>query len=62
MGDDDQGRALQGTCRIGSVNEIPPATRRDVKVGKGEQHVMQSRSFRRSGQPTRAKASSNASY
>ena len=34
--------------------------RRDVKVGKGEQHVMQSRSIRRSGQPNRATALSNA--
>ena len=33
-------------------NEIAPDTRRDVKVGRGEQHVMQSRSIRRSGQPT----------
>jgi transposase len=29
-------------------------------VGRSEQHVMQSRSIRRSGQPTRATASSNA--
>jgi hypothetical protein len=31
-----------------------------VTVGKGEQHVMQSRSIRRSGQPTFATALSNA--
>ena len=29
---------------------------------EGEQHVMQSRSIRRSGQPTCARASSNASF
>jgi cold shock CspA family protein len=30
--------------------------------GEGEQHVMQCRSIRRSGQPTRAAASSNARF
>jgi hypothetical protein len=43
------------------VNEIAPGNRRDVKVG-GEQHVMQSRSIRRSGQPICAIASSNARF
>jgi hypothetical protein len=32
--------ALRRTC---AVNEIAPDIWRDVKVGKGEQHVMQSR-------------------
>ena len=53
-------RALQGTRRACGVNEIAPDLRRDVTVGKGEQHVMQSRSIRRSGQPTCASALSNA--
>ncbi len=57
-----KGRTLQGTRRARGVNEIAPDIRRDVKVGKGEQHVMQSRSTRRSGQPTSANALSNASY
>ena len=55
-----QRRALQGTRRACGVNEIAPDLRRDVTVGKGEQHVMQSRSIRRSGQPTCASALSNA--
>jgi hypothetical protein len=33
-----------------------------VKVGRSEQHVMQSRSIRRSGQPTCAIALSNAGF
>jgi hypothetical protein len=40
------------------VNEIAPAIRREGWESK--QHVMQSRSIRRSGQPTSAIASSNA--
>src|SRR5260221_9031052 len=60
LGNDDQGRALQGTRRTRGVKEIASGIRRDVTVGKGEQHVMQSRSIRRSGQPTRATAWSNA--
>ena len=39
------------------MNEIAPASRRDVKVGKDKQHVMQIRSIRRSGQPISASAS-----
>ena len=62
VGDDGQGRTLQRTSRTRGVNEIAPTIRRDVKVGKGEQHVMQSRSIRRSGQPKRARALSNASF
>ena len=61
VGDDGQGRRLQRTSRTRGVNEIAPTIRRDVKVGRGEQHVMQSRSIRRSGQPTLATALSNAS-
>ena len=34
LGDDGQGRALQGTRRARGVNEIAPDTRRDVKVGR----------------------------
>ena len=34
LGDDGQGRALQGTCRACGVNEIAPDNRRDVKVGR----------------------------
>src|SRR5262249_28220292 len=49
LGHDDQGRTLQRTRRAGGVNEIAPANRRDVKVGKGKQHVMQNRSIWRSG-------------
>jgi hypothetical protein len=44
------------------VKEIASGIRRDVTVGKGEQHVMQSRSIRRSGQPTWARALSNACF
>ena len=62
LGHDGQGRALQGTRRTCGVNEIAPDLRRDVKVGEGEQHVMQSRSIRRSGQPTWATALSNARF
>ena len=62
LGDDGQGRELQGTRRTCGVNEIASDIRRDVKVGKGEQHVMQSRSIRRSGQPTCAIALSNAGF
>ena len=62
VGDDGQGRTLQRTSRTRGVNEIAPTIRRDVKVGRGEQHVMQSRSIRRSGQPKRARALSNASF
>ena len=55
-------KTLQGTCRARGINEIASDIRRDVKVGKGEQHVMQSRSIRRSGQPTCASALSNACF
>jgi hypothetical protein len=34
VGDDGQGRALQGTGRACGVNEIAPDIRRDVKVGR----------------------------
>jgi len=34
LGHDGQGRALQATRRAGSVNEIAPDIRRDVKVGR----------------------------
>jgi hypothetical protein len=54
--------ALQGTRRTGGVKEIAPAIGRDVNGWEGEQHVMQSRSIRRSGQPTRASALSNACF
>jgi hypothetical protein len=61
LGDNDQGRALQGTRRTSGMKEIAPANiRRDVNGWEGEQHVMQSRSIRRSGQPTWAIASPNA--
>jgi hypothetical protein len=59
MGNDNQGRTLQGTHRTRGVKEITPGIRRDVTVGKGEQQVMQSRSIPRSGQPTWATALSN---
>jgi hypothetical protein len=60
LGDNDQGRALQGTRRTSGVKRITSKHRRDVNGWEGEQHVMQSRSTRRSGQPTWANASSNA--
>jgi hypothetical protein len=44
------------------VNEIASDIRCDVKGWEGKQHVMQSRSIRRSGQPTRARALSNARF
>jgi len=62
LGDDDERGALQGTRRTGGVKEIAPGIRRDVNGWEGEQHVMQSRSIRRSGQPTRASALSNACF
>jgi hypothetical protein len=34
VGDDGQGRALQGAGRACGVNEIAPDIRRDVKVGR----------------------------
>jgi hypothetical protein len=34
LGNDGQGRALQGTSRACGVNEIAPDIRRDVKVGR----------------------------
>jgi len=43
---------LHGIDAAGTV-----VIRRQLKRGEGEQHVMQSRSIRRSGQPTRARAS-----
>jgi hypothetical protein len=61
VGDDGQGRTLQRTSRTRSVNEIAPSIRR-CDGWEGEQHVMQSRSIRRSGQPTRASALSNARF
>jgi hypothetical protein len=61
VGDDGQGGTLQRTSRTRGLNEITPDIRRDVKVLEGEQRVMQSRSIRRSGQPTWARALSNAS-
>jgi len=42
------------------MKEIASGIRRDVNGWEGEQHVMQSRSIRRSGQPTWASALSNA--
>src|SRR5262249_31805624 len=62
LGHDAPGRTLQRTRRAGGVNEIAPANRRDGKVGKGKQHVMQNRSIWRSGQPTFPHAWSNAGY
>jgi hypothetical protein len=44
------------------MKEIASGIWRDVNGWEGEQHVMQSRSIRRSGQPTRASALSNAWY
>ena len=52
----------ESTRRACGVNEIAPVIRRDVEGWEGEQHVMQSRSIRRSGQPTCASASSNAGF
>ena len=48
--------ALKGLTRSRRVSW------RDVKVGEGEQHVMQSRSIRRSGLPSRATALLNARF
>ena len=62
LGDAGEGRALQGTGRARGLKEITPDIRRDAMVGEDEQHVMQSRSIRRSGQPTWATASSNACF
>jgi hypothetical protein len=57
-----RGETLQGTDRACGINEIASDLRRDVKVGKGKQHVMQNRSIWRSGQPTFPHALSNAGY
>jgi transposase len=62
LGHDGQGRALQATRSACAVNEIAPDNRRDVKGWESEQHIMQDRSIRRSGQPTCAIASSNACF
>ena len=62
LGHDEQRRALQGVCRVGAISEVASVSRRDVKVGKDKQHVMQIRSIRRSGQPTSARASQNARF
>ena len=51
VGHDGQGRSAARTGRTRGVNEIPPTIRREVKVGTSEQHVMQSRSIRRSDNP-----------
>src|ERR1700752_1046353 len=45
LGDSGAGRALQGTRRAGGLSKIASDIRRDVRVGRGEQHVMQSRSI-----------------
>jgi hypothetical protein len=34
LGNDGQGRTLQGTSRTRGLNEITPGIRRDVKVGR----------------------------
>jgi hypothetical protein len=60
LGDDDERGALQGTRRTVGMKEIASGIGRDVNGWEGKQHVMQSRSIRRSGQPTRASALSNA--
>jgi hypothetical protein len=52
LGHDGQGRALQMTSSTCAVKEIASNHRRHVKVWEGQQHVIQSRSIRRSGQPT----------
>jgi hypothetical protein len=44
------------------INEIAPDIRRAVKDARGEHHVMQSRSSRRSGQPTGAIALIRGGY
>jgi hypothetical protein len=41
MGNDGKGRVLQRTRRACGVKKVAPTSRRDVTVGKGEQHVMQ---------------------
>jgi hypothetical protein len=43
LGHDGQGRKLSRTRRTCGVDEITPTIGRDVKVGEGKQHVMQSR-------------------
>ena len=62
LGHDGQRRALQGTRRTCGVTRSRRNIRRDVKGWEGEQHVMQGRSIRRSGQPRCASASLNAGY
>jgi hypothetical protein len=56
VGNDGQGRSATKN----PPQRSRPGIWRDVTVGKGKQHVKQSRSIRRSGQPTRARALSNA--
>ncbi|MET4232698.1 hypothetical protein ABIA85_005988 [Bradyrhizobium sp. LA6.10] len=62
LGYDGQERALPGTGRAGGLNDIAPDIPASRNGWEDEQHVMQCRSIRRSGQPTWATASSNACY
>ena len=52
----------RGTGRAGGLNRIAPASRRDVKVGKGKQHVMQTSRFRDRDNPLGPEHQSNARY
>jgi hypothetical protein len=40
-----RGERYKEPNRAGGLNKIAPAIRRDVTVGKGKQHVMQSQSI-----------------
>jgi transposase len=62
LGHDGFGRAVQLSGRTEGLTRSRRVSWRDVKVGEGEQHVMQSRSIRRSGQPTWATALLNARF
>ena len=61
LGDDGQGRALQAPEHLRRNRDRAGHPAR-CEGWEDEQHVMQSRSIRRSGQPTRAIASSNAGF
>jgi hypothetical protein len=62
LGHDGFGRAVQLSGRTEGLMRSRRVSWRDVKLGEGEQHVMQSRSIRRSGQPIWARALSNARF
>ena len=62
LGHDGFGRAVQLSGRTEGLTRSRRVSWRDVKVGEAEQHVMQSRSIRRSGQPTWATALLNARF